>query len=75
MTENIFGENKEEESPMNSLRGFRVGDIVQYNEGPWSISKVNSDCTVNLERNNTYGQGVEVYLIDPKELINKSRGD
>ncbi len=74
ITESIFGE-AEKENSMNALRGFRIGDIVEYNEGPWAISKINSDCTVNLARNNTYGQGVEVYLIDPKELINLSRGD
>ncbi len=71
MTENIFGENKEEESPMNALRGFRVGDIVEYKEMVWAISEVNSSCTLVLETS-TQWEG----SVNPKEITrNLSRGD
>jgi len=71
MTENIFGENKEEESPMNALRGFRIGDIVEYQEMVWAISKINSSCTLRLETSTQCEPAV-----NPKDITrNISRGD
>jgi len=72
MTENIFGENKEEESPMNALRGFRIGDIVEYQDKPYFIDGVNADCTLDIHSYGIYRE----YNVNPKEITrNISRGD
>ena len=71
ITESIFGENKEDESPMNALRGFRIGDIVEYKEMLWAFSKINSSCTLRLETSTQCEPAV-----NPKEITrNISRGD
>ena len=70
ITESIFGE-AEKENPMNALRGFRVGDIVQFKEMLWAVSGVNSSCTLRLETSTQCWKSA-----DPKEITrNISRGD
>ena len=71
MTENIFGENKEEENPMNALRGFRIGDIVEHDEMVWQITRVHSTCTLSLKTSTMKRRSV-----NPKDITrNLSRGD
>ena len=69
MTENIFGENKEEENPVSILRGFRKGDTVEFNEEFYAIDEINSDGTVNLLTTNVHGTGfVRLRRMDAKRM-------